>query len=305
MSANARVVSPFGNRHAAPDTEEYAMRWRVDMYAAVSSLDVQPNLVASLKAVGEKFKLWSLLKDAAGKPFRTFDEFCEAPRPCGLATPATKVRAAIEAVHGKKVVALVTTPPGAPVGAKPGNRNASKSDDGGEGDSEGVARESTGENNSSLSDELNQPATKVAEKTTTKANRAILRAPEAVQSLYKSDLIGQKEAAKLGPKSPTPDEAARVTEIAQKAVEAVKAAPKPTTNAAKRKLQQQVNALVRQELGTPEPAPSEKLVRSFEKVEGDEKVVALVRMVRRLSPEQKAAFVREASPYLPIPAGDE
>jgi hypothetical protein len=45
--------------------------------------------------------------------------------------------------------------------------------------------------------------------------RAILRAPELVQSLYREGLVTQATAAKLGPKRPTPERAARVVEARQ------------------------------------------------------------------------------------------
>ncbi len=45
--------------------------------------------------------------------------------------------------------------------------------------------------------------------------RAINRAPEPARDLYKAGLLGQKEAAKLGPKNATPEQAARVTEVAR------------------------------------------------------------------------------------------
>jgi hypothetical protein len=41
--------------------------------------------------------------------------------------------------------------------------------------------------------------------------RAILRAPEQVQSLYREGLIRQTDAAKLGPRSPTPEQASLPT----------------------------------------------------------------------------------------------
>ncbi len=42
--------------------------------------------------------------------------------------------------------------------------------------------------------------------------RAVLRSPEPVQDLYRQDLINQKDAAKIGSKRPTPDEAAKIAE---------------------------------------------------------------------------------------------
>jgi hypothetical protein len=45
--------------------------------------------------------------------------------------------------------------------------------------------------------------------------RAILRAPELVQDLYREGLVTQATAAKLGPKRPTPERAVRVVEARQ------------------------------------------------------------------------------------------
>jgi hypothetical protein len=45
--------------------------------------------------------------------------------------------------------------------------------------------------------------------------RAINRAPESVRKLYEQDKLSQVWAAKLGPKNPSPQQAAKVAEIAQ------------------------------------------------------------------------------------------
>lgn len=76
--------------------------------------------------MGEKFKAWTLLKDASGSPFAHFDAFCEAPTPHGLGVPSARIRAALEQVHGKAAVRVMTTAPAmtkAEAGARGGKGN--------------------------------------------------------------------------------------------------------------------------------------------------------------------------------------
>ena len=75
------------------------------------------------------------------------------------------------------------------------------------------------------------------------------RAPEPARDLFREGLIGAKEAASLGPKNPTPDEAATVTAIAIEAA-AIAKADAPKTKPEKRRTQEKVNAKVREGLGT-------------------------------------------------------
>jgi hypothetical protein len=132
-------------------------------------------------------------------------------------------------------------------------------------------------------------------------NRAINRAPEPIRDLYTAGLIAQPLAAKLGPKNPTPEAAARVTEIAQVASETAKALPKPTTRTEARAVQRQVNAKVRELLGEPEPTPAERVVRAFEKL-ADDRVTAIVAAVRRLSPDERRALRDALVPILHLGA---
>jgi hypothetical protein len=51
--------------------------------------------------------------------------------------------------------------------------------------------------------------------TTSAKLRAILRAPEVIQELYREGLVSQATAARMGPRSPQPEQAARVAEARQ------------------------------------------------------------------------------------------
>src|SRR5262245_28313473 len=107
---------------------------------------------------------------------------CADKQPYGLEMDPQRLRAHLEAHVGKKEADLITVAPGSQ-----GERT-----DLGE-----TSRHDVGK--SDAADRKEQRL------------RAILRAPEVVQDLYKAGLLTQQEAAKLGPKSPTPEQAGRRT----------------------------------------------------------------------------------------------
>jgi hypothetical protein len=133
--------------------------------------------------LGQTHRAWTLLTDRSGKAFADFDAFCACEQPWGLGMDPEKFRAHLEAEVGKRAAELATVAPG-----QQGERN----------DTSGhCVRKSE------------QEMRKVGRL------RAILRAPEVVQQLYKENLITQTTAAKMGPKSPPPALASAVAEARQ------------------------------------------------------------------------------------------
>lgn len=232
---------PGGERVGAPiGSEDWAKRWRLEVQSIVKDLSHAPERVEGYFQLGHQHRVWTLLNRQDGTRFASFEQFCEERQPWGLGRPYAEIHPYLEALHGKKATALLTAPP-----IRQGERTGATS---GNGCHKSVDRSTT-------------------------LRRAILRAPEQVRDLFTADLIGVAEAARLGPKNPSPEQAARVVEVTQAAV-AVARKVKPETPGDKRKAQREVNALVRTMLGD----------------ERDDDVEAAVRAFRRLTPRQRERF---------------
>ena len=91
---------------------------------------------------------------------------------------------------------------------------------------------------------------------------------------HRDGLIGQVEAARLGPKAPTPEQAATIAEVAAE----LRAVEKPADAKKRREVQRKVNATVREKTGS-EADPVGRLLRMF----------------ARLSPEDRARFLQLAT----------
>jgi hypothetical protein len=134
---------------------------------------------------GCKHRAWTLITDEKDRPFRTFKTFCEHRQPWGLGVNHREFMAHLKAELGDREAELLTVAPGDDLGGRP-----RKEDE-------------TGDTVSPVSE---------AEERKGRRLRAILRAPEPVQDLYRRGLVSQTTAAKLGPKKPTPEQAARIAD---------------------------------------------------------------------------------------------
>ncbi len=180
----------YGDPLAPIGTAEWAKRWRLEFQSVVKDMPQAPGCGRRFYEAGEKYHAWTLLTDGEGKFFRTFDSFCAYPQPYGLGMEPAKFRAYLEAEMGKKAADLATVSPGDDKGGRPKG----------------------GETPDTVS------AVSGAEKRKGERLRAIIRAPEIVQQLYKDGKLTQADAAKMGPKSPTPEQAAKVA-VARQAIE--------------------------------------------------------------------------------------
>jgi len=109
--------------------------------------------------------------------------FCEHRQPWGLGQKWEKLRPLVEAVAGKQSVQLATV---APDGRRENRRGGHQVD--------------SGHHVRNQTDADEKSAARL---------RSVLRSPEPIQDLYRAGLIGQVEAAKLGPRDPEPAQAAR------------------------------------------------------------------------------------------------
>ncbi len=242
-----RVDAGVGSWEAEEGSPEWAKRLRLAWLSTKHDLRSAPERFAAFYRKAVETRAWTLMLDEGGKAFATFDAFCRAPEPWGFGQPWSEIRPFLLGVIPERELDLMTVAPAtrpAPV-AGPGRGKKNDKTPSVQSFTDGSTAE--------------------------KQLRAIAeRAPEPARALYRAGLLGQKEAAKLGPKNPTPEDAARVTSIALELAADAKALD-ASTEALRKQAQRALNVRARQLLG----------------VQAD-KVTELLRAVERLTNEDRA-----------------
>jgi hypothetical protein len=226
--------SNYGDKSAPLCSEEYAKRWRLEFSSYLKRKDEHPKLIDSYYHLGQKHRLWTFLTNANGEAFRTFDDFCKAPEPYGLGAEPTNIVAVLELVHGKRAAQLETVAEAAAPKAGPGRGHKQESVD-----------DKTVRHDGGLFSERS-----------TERLRAINRAPDAIREAYKDGRISQGLAAKLGPKNPTPEQAATAAEIA--------------SVVRKTKDRKEVDKLVRQRLGAHQSTAVDRAIGILRRMSAEE-----------------------------------
>jgi hypothetical protein len=236
----------YGDASAPPGSEEWAKWWRLDFQSVIHSLPTYPEAARSSFESGQRHRAWVLLNKEDGSRFKTFQEFCEHKQPWGLGLPYDDLLGYLEARFGKQAVQLMTVP----VDARCDNGKHPP------------------EKKETLFDLHIRCANQ--HRNTSGKLRAILRAPEKIQELYRQGLVSQVVAAKMGPRSPTPEQAAKVAE-ARQAVETLPALPADAIPSERRRYRQQVDTQIRRVLGKPPPTPLEQVRKWFQKLSAKER----------------------------------
>lgn len=237
----------YGDPLAPVGSAEWAKRWRLVIQGAVKELPKATGHASKLFDIGEQHRAWTLITNDKGQAFPDFDTFCAYKQPWGLGMDPTKFRAHLAAEMGKKAADLATVAPGDDVGGRPRK---------GEETGDTVSPVSSGQ----------------AKKE--KRLRAILRAPELIQDLYRQGLVSQTVAASMGPRKPDEDKAAQVV----RARNAVEALPKPADDpASKNAYRKQVDKTIRLAMGKEGPTPLDHLRNWWKKA----------------TPEQRTTFLNE------------
>ena len=236
MSFQPKADPGIGREEDPIGSVGWAQRVRLRLQALVSDVDTKPDSLRRYVAIVQEHRAWTLMNKPDGSFFATWEEFCEHRQPWGLGRPWAELRPFVEAVSGKRAVALATVAP-----ARQGERTD--------------RRETSGPE---------VPKSDARERHEKRLRAIAERAPEPVRELYRADLIGAKEAAALGPKSPTPEEAARVTEIAIE-VKRVAASLPASTPSEKRAAKRKIGETVREALGRVED-PVRAAILALEKV---------------------------------------
>lgn len=256
MRASPHADPGYGDPNAPIGSAEWAKRWRLCFQTAVKELPRAPRSSLEYFKIGSEHRAWTLVTDEGGRHYPDFDSFCRDRQPYGLEVDPAKFRAYLKAEVGERDADLITVSPGDDKGGAPeGNRNAAK----------GRGEESTGTIVVPVDSGGMSPMK-------AKNLRAVLRSPEVVQQLYREGKVSQTTAAKLGPKSPSPEQASKIAE-ARKGLEQLDPGLKP------REFRKAADAVVKAALNVPDKTPLDHLRAWWAKA----------------SPEERAAFLKEVA----------
>ncbi len=241
-----------GDPRAPVGTRPWAEHWRLVFQTYVQQMDASPEVVEQFRRLGEEHRAWTLLNKRDGSRFEKWEEFCEYPRPWGLEIEPERFKKYLIAKYGERVVQTET--------ARPDGRKFRERDEQGH-------YVQTGHD---------VPNGSEAEQKHAKRMRAVLRAPQPIQQLYQDELIGQKEAARLGPDRPTPEQAARLAEVTETVRSLARGAERGDRAVARK-----VNAQVREMLGTKHD-PVDAAVRALKRLPDDRVIDAVYQFIVEL-----------------------
>lgn len=257
MTVTVNADPGIGRESAPVGTEAWAQRVRLHIQSTVADLPKGPESFARYYKTIKEHRAWTLLNRPDGSKFATWEEFCAHRQPWGLGKAWPEIKPFLLTVVPEKDLDLATVAPPA-TSAGPGRGHKKQSE---------------------LSSDCFSHSPAPAREAETL--RAINRAPEPVRALYTSGLLGQKEAAKLGPKRKDKDPAvaARVTEIAlELAADAKKL--DASTDALKEQAKRALNVKARALLGIQRDRIAEAL-RAIEKLSVEERTKLIETMSER------------------------
>jgi hypothetical protein len=263
MPVPLRAPAGVGKGAAPIGSREWADYVRLHSHAVVDDAIARPAQFKKIHDFIVTHRAWTLMNKPDGSFFTTIEEFSAHRRPWGWGRPYSGLRpflaaaagtlsietpAGPVAADGAKALALAT----APVDGRHGNganqhtRPASEALAGGSPAAAGAA--------TPIGEDSHPKGENPRPGGSAQRIQAILRAPAEAQALFKAGLIGEKVAARLGPKGTakapiTPDKAAQVREAVNAAEAVVRENGAPKDDRAKRVLKQKVDAEVRRVLG--------------------------------------------------------
>lgn len=238
-----------GNSAADVGSKEWADFVRLQLVSMVDHLGENEESFLGYVEIMREHRAWTLMARKDGSTFKTIEEFCSERRPWGLGTTWAKLRPHLVsgmAKRGKsqdeieRALALEAVPE-----AEQGKRVDLTSNPRGEKLAPGHVQRL----------------------------RAITRAPDAVKDAYREGRVSQAVAAKLGPKNPTPEQAARVAEAAQEVRKA--------------KTRKEADAAALRVLGVKKPTIVETAFR----------------LVERMTPAERIDFDRQIRPLIQAAEG--
>jgi hypothetical protein len=238
----------IGSSRAPIGSKEWAERVRLNSQPIIDQAQSYPEKARGYVETVTKHRAWVLLNKRDGSTFNTFDEFCEEPKPYGWGISRARLEALIRVVatesgeNANKVVALATVAPAqSPEPPPPGPGRGYK--------------KANPQNEGQLFRNRNTTHAE-AERL-----RAINRAPEPAQDLFRRDLMSKGVAVALGTtkRDTKPEKASVIAEATAAAVSIVESR-KPATPAEKRKVRREVDAVVRERLGMERPSTFDRAV---------------------------------------------
>lgn len=93
------IADPGVGREDAPiGSEDWAKRVRLQMQGLVNDVDTKPESLRRYHDIAQKHEVWRLLTDEKGRPFTSWEQYCEYRQPWGLGKSWVAMRPLVEAV---------------------------------------------------------------------------------------------------------------------------------------------------------------------------------------------------------------
>ncbi len=245
----------IGNRLAPVGSKEWAERVRLHSQPIIDQAQSYPEKAQVYVETVTKHRAWTLLNKRDGSIFKSFDEFCEAPKPYGWGIARSKLEALIRIVateageNASKAIALATVAeakePQPPRHIGPGRGKKTESE--------------------TVSETVSAPQHSDAVAREAEKLRAINRAPEPARDLFRRDLMSKGTAVALGTtaRDTKPEKAAQIAEATAAAVSIVETR-KPVSMSEKRTVRREVDAAVREKLGKTAPSAIDRVLGAIE-----------------------------------------
>lgn len=246
-----RADPGIGSKDAPIGTADWAKRFRLGWLSAFHDLPVAPKNFYEFYKRGMETRVWTILTGPDGVVFSSFDALCRAPEPWGFGKPWDDIKPHLLGIVSERELDLATVAPA----VKP--------------DPPAKGKPNRGKHNPDVNPGLMSGVGNSSAVVEARLRAIAERAPEPARDLYKRGLLGQKEAAKLGPKNAKPEDAERVTRVARDLAEEAKALD-VSTEALRKKAQRALNVRARELLGIRKDRIAEAL-RHIEKLTDDER----------------------------------
>jgi hypothetical protein len=220
-------------RRVRPDQIKDAGRWR-EQFLGATGTEMDPTVLHAELASGIEARAWRLLRDHENVRFKSFEHFCEAPRPYGLGSDPAAIQRLLQGLIGERQTALATSPP-----SNQGRRD------------------------------LGPTSPQIGEKSKTTQNRLRAvqeRAPAPVRKLYEARVLSLDEAASLSVRRPNAAKQATIAAISAVADRLVAEVTRDPTSAMLKEVKAEVLPLF-----PPPLSPVIRLQRQFEHLTPREK----------------------------------
>lgn len=119
MGSRQTVIGERGDPAAPPGSRPWAIAVRDDMASGIHNVDFEATQTQAVRNLIRQHRGWSVLTNADGEPFRSYEELCEAPPPFGFGMSASAIDDMLEARRQRQAQEIAADPKVLPL--KPAN----------------------------------------------------------------------------------------------------------------------------------------------------------------------------------------